>query len=354
MNEQLRNQARIFIIDDEPANLKLLGKMLGSRKYQQLVAIQDPRQVLERYRAGRPDLILLDINMPHLDGYQVMAQLKALDDPLLPPIVILTAQHGRETLLKALAGGARDFIGKPFDMAELLMRVNNLLDAHLAHRMLHDQKGILEEMVRIRTDELTQTRLQVVRRLGRAAEYRDNETGYHILRMSEYSALLARRLGWSDAASDLMLNASPMHDIGKIGIADAVLLKPGQLDADEMAIIRTHPEIGASILAGDESDLLRLARTIALSHHEKWDGSGYPAGLAGLAIPQAGRIVAVADVFDALTSRRPYKRAWPVDEAVAWVIGSAGSHFDPEVIGCFQAHLPEIIAIRDQHQEPQD
>ena len=354
MNDLLRHQARIFIVDDEPANLKLLSKMLSSRKYQHLEAIQDPRDVLDRYRVTRPDLILLDINMPHLDGYQVMAQLKALDDPLLPPIVILTAQHGRETLLKALAAGARDFIGKPFDMAELLMRVNNLLDAHLAHCMLHDQKGILEDMVRIRTEELNQTRLQVVRRLGRAAEYRDNETGYHILRMSGYSALLASHLGWSDAASDLMLNASPMHDIGKIGIPDAVLLKPGRLDADETAIIRTHPEIGANILAGDDSELLRLARTIALTHHEKWDGSGYPAGLRGLAIPQAGRIVAVADVFDALTSNRPYKKAWTVDEAVAYVIDNAGSHFDPEVVDCFRQHLPEILAIRDQHQEPLD
>jgi putative two-component system response regulator len=354
MNDPLRRQARIFMVDDEPANLKLLGKMLGSRNYEHLVAIQDPRQVLDRYGAERPDLILLDINMPHLDGYQVMAQLKALNDPLLPPIVILTAQHGRETLLKALAAGARDFIGKPFDMAELLMRVNNLLDAHLAHRMLHDQKGLLEEMVRSRTEELNQTRLQVVRRLGRAAEYRDNETGYHILRMSEYSALLARHLGWSDAACDLMLNASPMHDIGKIGIPDAVLLKPGRLDAHETAIIRTHPEIGASILAGDDSELLRLARSIALTHHEKWDGSGYPAGLAGLAIPQAGRIVAVADVFDALTSRRPYKKAWAVGEAVSHVLDNAGRHFDPEVVHCFEQQLPQILAIRDQHQEPHD
>ena len=353
MNDPLRKNACIFLVDDEPANLKLLTKMLASRQYEHLVPLQDARQVIDAYRANRPDLILLDINMPHLDGYQVMAQLQALADPLLPPIVILTAQHGRDTLLKALAAGARDFIGKPFDMAELMMRVNNLLDAHLAHRMLHDQKGMLEEMVRQRTEELNQTRLQVVRRLGRAAEYRDNETGYHILRMSKYSALLAHRLGWDKAACDLMLNASPMHDIGKIGIPDAVLLKPGRLDENEMAIIRMHPEIGASLLAGDRSELLCLAQTIALTHHEKWDGSGYPAGLAGGDIPEAGRIVAVADVFDALSSSRSYKRAWSVDEAVAYVIDSSGSHFDPDVVRCFQEHLPEILAIGNEHREPQ-
>jgi len=345
MNDLLRHQARIFIVDDEPANLKLLSKMLSSRKYQHLEAIQDPRDVLDRYRVTRPDLILLDINMPHLDGYQVMAQLKALDDPLLPPIVILTAQHGRETLLKALAAGARDFIGKPFDMAELLMRVNNLLDAHLAHCMLHDQKGILEDMVRIRTEELNQTRLQVVRRLGRAAEYRDNETGYHILRMSAYSALLASHLGWSDAASDLMLNASPMHDIGKIGIPDAVLLKPGRLDADEMAIIRTHPEIGASILAGDDSELLRLARTIALTHHEKWDGSGYPEGLSGDDIPISARLMAVADVYDALISQRVYKAGMPHEQAVTLIVEGRGTHFDPDVVDAFLEIAEEFRAI---------
>ena len=335
MNESLRRQARILLIDDEPANLKLLAKMLASQHYEHLVTLQDSRQVIGAYHANRPDLILLDINMPHLDGYQVMAQLQALNDPLLPPIVILTAQHGRETLLKALAAGARDFIGKPFDMAELLMRVSNLLDAHLAHRMLHDQKGLLEEMVRQRTDELNQTRLQVVRRLGRAAEYRDNETGYHILRMSKYSALLAQHLGWGEAACDLMLNASPMHDIGKIGIPDAVLLKPGRLDENEMAVIRTHPEIGASLLAGDNSELLRMAQTIARTHHEKWDGSGYPRGLRGEEIPLAARAFAVVDIWDALVSDRPYRKAVP-EEAVRAYLGTLrGTHLDARLVDLF-------------------
>lgn len=351
--DQLLEQARIFIIDDEPANLKLLDKMLASQGYEQRILIQDPRDVLTRYLENRPDLILLDINMPHLDGYQVMEQIKALEDELAPPIVILTAQHGRDYLIKALSAGARDFIGKPFDRVELLMRVRNLLDAQLGHRLLLEQKDVLEEMVRLRTEELNCTRLKIVQRLGRAAEYRDNETGTHIIRVSQICALLAKKLGWSDADSELMLHASPMHDIGKIGIPDHVLLKPAKFEPEERQIINTHTTIGAELLDGDDSALLRLAREVALSHHEKWDGSGYPGGLAGEAIPQSGRIVAVADVFDALTSSRPYKRAWTVEAATAFVRDNAGSHFDPAVAACFLENLPEILAIRNQYPEPE-
>ncbi|MEQ1602504.1 MAG: HD domain-containing phosphohydrolase [Methylophilaceae bacterium] len=352
MNDTLAKHARIFIVDDESANLKLLNKLLTSQGYSRLVPIQDPRDVLVHYGKERPYLILLDINMPHLDGYQVMAQLKALNDPLLPPIIILTAQHSQDFLLKALAAGARDFVGKPFDRTELLMRVRNLLDAQLAHRMVHDQKAALEEMVRVRTEALHQTRLQVVRHLGRAAEYRDNETGLHIVRMSQFAALLAKSLGWGSADCELMLLASPMHDVGKIGIPDAVLLKPGKLAPDEWEVMKTHVNIGANILKNSDSDLLRLARIIALSHHEKWDGSGYPNHLAGEAIPMAGRIVAVADVFDALTSCRPYKKAWSVEDAAAYIRDQANSHFDPEVAAHFQKCLPEILAIRERHLEP--
>lgn len=345
-------QARILIVDDEPANLKLLEKILGNQGYGECTLVQDAREVLPRYCELRPDLILLDINMPHIDGFGVMAQLQALDDPLLPPIVVLTAQPGREFLLKALDLGARDFVAKPFDRVELLMRVRNLLEAQLAARLLHDRHAVLEEMVRARTAELQETRLQVVRRLGRAAEYRDNETGVHIIRMSRCCALLAAGLGWSEADCELMLHASPMHDIGKIGIPDAILLKPGALSVEEWEVMKRHTLIGAELLDGDDSELFRMAREISLTHHEKWDGSGYPQGLAGEAIPQAGRIVAVADVFDALTSRRPYKAPWTVDEAVAFIRERAGSHFDPQVVAHFVAALPEILAIAAALPDP--
>ncbi len=351
MNDAPHKLACILVVDDEPANLKLLDRMLSTQGYEALVLISDPREVMAQYQAARPDLILLDINMPHLDGYQVMEQLKALNDPLLPPIVILTAQHGKDYLLRALASGARDFIGKPFDRNELLMRVRNLLDAQLAHRLLHNQKGVLEEMVQARTRELHHTRLQVVQRLGKAAEYRDEETGNHILRMSHICALLAKEIGWDDAQCDLILNASPMHDIGKIGIPDAILLKPGKFEPHEWEIMKTHASIGARLLEGDDSSLMRMAREIALTHHEKWDGSGYPNGLAGEAIPMAGRIAALADVFDALTSERPYKKAWSVDDAVKHIQHNRGLHFDPALVDVFVCELPGILAIRSRYSE---
>ncbi|MGM0554256.1 MAG: HD-GYP domain-containing protein [Pseudomonadota bacterium] len=346
--------ARILAVDDEPANLRLLDRMLRGQGYEGLILIDDPRDVITQYRTARPDLILLDINMPHLDGYQVMEQLHALEDPLLPPIVMLTAQHGQDFLLRALTGGARDYLTKPFDRNELLRRVRNLLDAQLAHRLVHDQKATLDQMVAQRTRELHETRLQVVQRLGRAAEYRDEETGYHILRMSHTCALLAREIGWDEAQCDLILHASPMHDIGKIGIPDAILLKPGRFEPHEWEIMKTHAAIGASLLEGDDSDLLRMAREIALSHHEKWDGSGYPHGLAGEAIPQPGRIAALPDVFDALTSERPYKDAWTVEAAVDMIRVNRGKHFDPMLVDAFLGVLPEVEEIRQRFADPRE
>ncbi len=344
--------SRILIVDDEPANLKLLEKMLKAEGFFNLVLISDPRQVKAAYRAEPTALILLDINMPYLDGYQVMAQLKELNDPLLPPILVLTAQAGREFLMRALNEGARDFLSKPFDRYELIARVKNLLDAHLALRFSFDQKGLLEELVRERTAEVVQSRLEIVQRLGRASEYRDNETGRHLLRMSHSAALLARQIGWSKERCELLLNTSPMHDLGKIGISDTILLKPARLTPEERAIMETHTTIGANILSGSNNELLETARIIAQTHHEKWDGSGYPAKLAGDAIPLEGRIAAIVDVFDALTSVRPYKKAWSVDEAVEDMHTQSGTHFDPVLVEHFMAILPAVLMIRERFSEP--
>ncbi|OGU17975.1 MAG: two-component system response regulator [Geobacteraceae bacterium GWC2_53_11] len=352
VSDKIAHNSRILMVDDEPVNLKLLDKMLRAEGYTNLVSISDPRTVLESYGAAPTDLILLDINMPFLNGYEVMAQLKTLNDPLLPPILVLTAQGSRDFLMRALNEGARDFLSKPFDRYELMARVRNLLDAHLALRLTFDQKGVLEERVRIRTAEVVQSRLEIVQRLGRASEYRDNETGRHILRMSHCAALLAKQIGWSQEQCDLMLYASPMHDLGKIGISDTILLKPARLTDDERTIMETHTLIGADILSGSSNELLETARVIALTHHEKWDGSGYPGKLAGTEIPIEGRIAAIVDVFDALTSKRPYKKAWPIEDAVADMREQSGRHFDPELVEQFLTILPGVIKIGKCFSEP--
>lgn len=354
MTDLDRKDAKILLVDDELVNLKLLDKLLRGQGYNNLISVQDSRRVVDCCRTEQPDLILLDINMPYLDGFDVMAQLRESSDALLPPIIVLTAQNSRDFMLRALSAGARDFVTKPFDRVELLMRVESQLEVQMAHRIVNDRRTELEGLVQERTEMLNKTRLEIVRRLGRAAEYRDNETGYHILRMSQTSMLLAKSLGWSEQQCELMLNASPMHDVGKIGIPDAILLKPGKLDAGEWQVMQTHTTVGAELLSDGGSELLELARIIALHHHEKWDGSGYPMGLKGEQIPQAARIVAVADVFDALTSSRPYKKAWPVEEAVALIRKESGSHFDPQVVDHFMLLLDEILLIRDRYVEPEE
>jgi len=347
-----RTNASILIVDDEPSNLKLLDKMLRTQGYEHLTLIQDPREVLPHCSQNMPDLILLDLNMPYLDGFEVMAQLQQKFGSALSPILVLTAQQGFEHRLRALNNGARDYLTKPFDRAEMLARVRNLIEVQLFHKFMHDQNALLDELVRQRTKELRDTRLQIVRRLGRAAEFRDNETGYHILRMSHSSVLLARALGWDEERTELLLHASPMHDVGKIGIPDRILLKPGKLDPEEWEVMKRHTSIGEHILDGDDSPLLMLAREIAISHHEKWDGSGYPYGLKGEEIPISGRIVALSDVFDALTSERPYKKAWSIEAALEYVQSNSGTHFDPILVHHFVRLLPQVLAIRMRFAEP--
>ncbi len=344
--------AKILLVDDEPANIKLLDRTLGTFGYQNIITTTDPRSVLGLFQQHPFDLIILDLNMPYLDGFEVMRQLHELGRLDMPPILILTAQHDQEHRVRALRGGAHDYVTKPFAVDELLARVRNLLQVQLYQKSIRGRNQLLEERVRERTRELYDTRLQIVRRLGRAAEFRDNETGLHIVRMSKMSVVLGEASGLSSAECELLLNASPMHDIGKIGIPDQILLKPGKLESNEWEIMKTHTTIGAEILSGDDSELLSMARIIALCHHEKWDGSGYPHGLVGENIPLVGRIVALADVFDALTSERPYKKAWPLDAAMQYVEDNRGKHFDPRLVDLFQTSLPDILTIKDQFAEP--
>ncbi len=352
MTQSPLETARILAVDDEATNLRLLERLLHSVGYTNVTTTTDPTQTLPLCQAADVDLILLDLNMPGMDGYEVMRALRKAAFDVPPAVIVLTAQGAHDFMLRALELGARDFLSKPFERNELLMRLRNLIEAQLAQRFLHDQKQTLQSLVERRTAELRDTRLEVVQRLGWAAEYRDEDTGQHIMRMSRISALIADRLGWGSRDVELMLHASPMHDIGKIGIPDAILLKPGRLDAREWATMQTHTTIGAELLSGDDSALMVLAKEIALTHHERWDGTGYPAGLAGESIPLAGRICGLADVFDALTSERPYKSAWSVEAAIELIHDARGSHFDPEVADAFLSAVPDIETIIQKYRDP--
>jgi len=347
------NKANILIVDDEAANVRLLQKIMGMSGYKNITCTQDPQTVLSLYKQNNFDLILLDLNMPRLDGYDVMKLLNKYTHGNPPPIIVLTAQHMQSHKQRALDGGARDYVTKPFNIDELLSRVRNVLEVHMAHKYMAIQNEILEKTVKERTQVIHDTRLQVVRHLGRAAEYRDNETGLHIIRMSKIAVVLAKSIGMSNEQCDLLLNAAPMHDIGKIGIPDYILLKPGKLNKEEWTIMQTHAQVGADILSGDDSELMRMAYEIALTHHERWDGTGYPRGLKGEQISLVGRITALADVFDALTSERPYKSAWSVEKAVEYIMQESGKHFEPALVKSFVDNLPEIIEIKEKYAEPE-
>lgn len=352
VNVNILKNSKILIVDDNPSNVLLLEALLQQEDYANINSTTDSTQVQGLHREHDYDLILLDIQMPRLNGFQVMEQLKNDrngDDYL--PVLVLTAQTDMETRLRALDLGARDFVTKPFQHAEVLQRIHNSLEIRYLYKQQKEYSHTLEDKVFEATSELRKSQLDIIRCLGRAGEYRDNETGEHVIRMSKNCQVLALAVGLSEKEAEQILYASPMHDVGKIGIPDNVLLKPGKLTPEEWEIMQTHAKLGAEILADNESEMIELARTIAITHHEKWDGSGYPNGLSGEDIPLVGRIAAICDVFDALTSWRPYKKAWSVEEAVALLEDNAGSHFDPYLVPKFIEILPDILAIRAEHQD---
>jgi len=346
--------ATILLVDDDPVNIKLLSEILRVDGYNNVLTTTDPRKVEMFCGRHEVDLIVLDINMPYLDGFEVMARLRKDRQKLEIPIIVLTALTDADTCHRALQEGAKDFLTKPFKHIEALSRIRNALETHLLYKHVRSNNEQLEERVKERTDEIYETRLKIIRRLSRAAEFRDNETGMHIMRMSRYSVSLARAIGMSDKECEVILNASPLHDIGKIGIPDRILLKPGKLNQDEWEIMKSHTLIGERILDGDNCELLDTARTIAITHHEKWDGSGYPNGLTGDNIPVMGRIVAVADVFDALTSERPYKKAWSTDDAFELLRKEKRKHFDAQLVDCFLGIMPELLKIKTEYAEARE
>ena len=330
MKHSLEQRPTLLLVDDEASNLQVLRHTL-QHDYRLLFAKDGPT-ALELAQRERPHLILLDVMMPGMSGHDVCRALKQDPATQAIPVIFVTALADVENEQLGLELGAVDYIIKPFSPHIVKARVRT-------HLRL------------VSVEEVVQTRLEIVRCLGKAAEYKDNETGAHVLRMSHYSRIVALALGLSDAHADLLLHAAPMHDIGKIGIPDSILCKPGRLTEQEWEIMRQHTVIGAQILGDHPSGLLRLAATIALCHHEKWDGSGYPRGLAGEDIPLEARIVAIADVFDALTSVRPYKWAWSVDDAVELIRSESGGHFDPRVVEAFLESLPEILQIKECWQD---
>lgn len=330
-DEALYQDARIFIVDDEPANVRLLERILEREGFTEIESTEDPRRFLALYNARRPDIVLLDLHMPGLDGFAVMEQLKGrIPEDDFVPILVLTADITPEARKRALRGGAKDFLTKPVDPTEVVLRIRNLLQTRHYYRQLQDQNQTLERKVSERTRALEQAQVEILERLARAAEYRDDETGHHAQRVGHASALIARKLGLPEEQVLLIRRAAPLHDVGKIGTPDSILLKPGKLTDEEFEEMKKHTSIGAGILSGSKFPVLQMAEEIALYHHENWDGSGYMR-MEGDIIPRSAQVVHAADVFDALTHERPYKPAWPVEEALAEIRNLTGQFFDPEV-----------------------
>jgi putative two-component system response regulator len=351
--EQELKQLPILAVDDEESNLLLLRRILEQAGYTNVEATTDPTRVPELFVETRPRLVLLDLHMPQMDGFELMERLGPITGERRSiPFLVLTADVTEETKRRALSLGARDFLTKPLDHIELLLRVRNLLHVEQLQDRLFEQNANLEEEVAERTRDLEQARLEILERLALAAEYRDDDTQEHAWRIGRTCALLSHGLGLPNREVDLIRHAAPLHDIGKIGVPDAILLKPGKLTDEEFEQMKTHTTIGAEILSGSRSPLLRMAEVIALSHHERWEGGGYPAGLCGEQIPLPGRIAAVADVFDALTHERPYKQAWPVKDAVAEICHQAGRQFDPDVVEVFLRLEHPALLSRAKEWEP--
>ena len=335
---------RILLVDDNRTNLNVLVDIL-KLDYKLGVAINGPK-ALEYAGVHKPDLVLLDVMMPDMDGFEVCRRLKAAPETREIPVIFISAVREGKNKAKGFAVGGVDYVTKPFDGLEVKARVRTHLSLKCAQERLRNQNALLDKRVRERTRELHDTQIEVVTRLCLAAEFRDSETGHHVKRISHYCECIAEQMGMNAADRDMFFYAASMHDVGKIGIPDHILLKPGPLDAAEWEIMKTHTVIGARMLEDGASSLIRMARDIALTHHERWDGQGYPGGLARESIPLAGRITALCDVFDALTSARPYKAPWPITKAVSEVAAGKGTQFDPDVVNAFRSRLDFFVDIK--------
>jgi putative two-component system response regulator len=367
------NQAKVMVVDDESTNVKIVRRLLEMAGYSRFVTTTDSPTAVTMLRDERPDIVLLDLMMPQVSGLDILTEVRLDDELSFIPIVILTAATDRETKLKALELGATDFLGKPLDPSELVVRVRNVLAVKQYQNRLQNYSKDLEAAVRQRTAELEASRQEVIHCLARAAEYRDDDTGYHIIRVGKYARLIGQALGMSNDEADILEQAAQLHDVGKIGIPDAVLLKPGKLTTEELQVMRTHcgfgqhilnpvtseeeeilqrhAEVGAKILEVGTSPVLVMAERIAMTHHEWWNGAGYPLKLSGEEIPIEGRITAVADVFDALSSKRCYKNAFPLDKCFEIMQSERGTHFDPAVLDVFLSLQEQVSQIQRDYAE---
>jgi putative two-component system response regulator len=343
------HQNKILICDDSLTNVLVLSKLIEEEIEQPAItSLTDPYKVLPQLESNEFDLILLDLEMPGLSGFDVLHQIRQRWKMDQLPVIILTGSTGAELRNKSLSFGANDFMNKPFDQAEICLRVNNTLKVSKAHKVLSSEKNQLEALVQDRTKELDQTVAYLIQLLGMVGEYKDTETAKHVLRVGKISRILALGYGLPADLAYMIEKAAPLHDIGKIGIPDRILLKQGPLDDEEMALMKEHTSHGFNLLSGSQAMVIQLARGIASSHHERWDGKGYHQGLKGESIPIEGRITSIADVFDALVNKRPYKPAWPIEKAVDYIVNESGKAFDPNLVIVFQQHLDEILQVETE------
>jgi putative two-component system response regulator len=342
MADEPWKQATILLVDDQDSNIRLLERVLSNAGYASFVSTTDPLRAVDLYLQYRPDLVVLDLHMPQLDGLGVLERLSThVPVGSYVPVLMLTGDLSPSAKQRALSAGAKDFLGKPFDPLEAVLRIKNLLEARYLYLTLARQNDVLEEKVALRRAELEDAQLEILERLGRAAEFRDDDTMQHTQRVGAISARIAATMGLPPTLVDTIRLAAPLHDIGKIGVPDNILLKLGKLTEGEYDVIKTHTDIGARILSGSSHLLLRMAEQIAQTHHERWDGHGYLEGLSGEHIPLVSRIVAVADVFDALTHQRPYKDPWPIDDAIREIESQSGLQFDPQVVAALRQIVEE-------------
>ncbi|WP_412480630.1 HD domain-containing phosphohydrolase [Azonexus sp. IMCC34839] len=342
---------KVLIIDDSDINLTLIKALVLKLGECDPILFENPLKALEWCQENVPDLVIVDYMMPQMDGLKFIAAFRALHGRDEIPVLMITANDQRDVRYEALIGGANDFLTKPIDRIEFSARARNMLSIRAGQRYLANRAEELAGLVEERTKDIRDRERELIFRICRAAEFRDPETGAHIQRMAHYSQVIAKGLGLDVATAKLVLEAAPMHDVGKIGIPDQILLKPGRLTPEEFEIMKNHAQLGWELLKDSGSEILRAGAEIALSHHEKYDGTGYPGGLKGNDIPLFGRIVAVADVFDALTSERPYKKAWSLEDARRFLEEGRGKHFDPLCVEALFAGWDEVLDIKQRFRD---